>query len=51
MDFYVAKPLQPIKLLAHGSLQKSDNAYGAIFMDEVFQIKASIYPQLITDNK
>ena len=53
MDFYVAKHLQPIKMLAHGSIQKFDNAYDAIsmgFMGEVFQIKASIYPQLITDN-
>ena len=55
MDFYVAKHLQPRKMLAHGSTKKFDNAYDAIFwvlcMGEVFQIKASIYPQLITDNK
>ena len=41
-------------MLAHGSIQKLDNAYDANFMGfmgEVFQIKASIYPQLIIDNK
>ena len=32
MDFYVAKHLQPRKMLAHGSTKKFDNAYDAIFM-------------------
>ena len=41
-------------MLARGSIEKFDNAYDAIFtgfVGEVFQIKALIYPQLITDNK
>ena len=32
MDFYVAKHLQPIKMLAHSSIKNFDNAYDAIFV-------------------
>ena len=55
MDFYVAKHLQPIKMLAHSSIKNMTMFMmpflWVLCMGEVFQIKASIYPQLFTDNK